>query len=190
MNIGKNKNTSEENAAADYLEATRLLAPVADYLVINVSSPNTQGLRDLQRVSALRPVLEAVLTAAGKKPVLLKIAPDLEVEEILEILHLASSLELAGLVISNTTVSREGLVSEADTGEQGGLSGPPLAKRALETLILARATVPASMVLVSVGGLSDAADFRNRLALGADLVQGYTGFVYAGPLWARRLTKG
>jgi len=190
VNIGKNKNTSEENAAADYLEATRLLAPVADYLVINVSSPNTQGLRDLQRVSALRPVLEAVLTAAGKKPVLLKIAPDLEVEEILEILHLASSLELAGLVISNTTVSREGLVSEADTGEQGGLSGPPLAKRALETLILARATVPASMVLVSVGGLSDAADFRNRLALGADLVQGYTGFVYAGPLWARRLTKG
>jgi len=189
INIGKNKTTSEQDAASDYQTATRLLAPVADYLVINVSSPNTQGLRDLQRVAALRPILEAVQTESGEKPVLLKIAPDLATEEVVEILQLAVELKLAGLVLSNTTISREGLVDEANIDQTGGLSGPPLAARALDTLVMARKVVPESMVLISVGGLTDTADFNQRISLGADLVQGYTGFVYAGPLWARRLTR-
>ncbi len=189
INIGKNKTTSEQNAVNDYRTATRVLAPVADYLVINVSSPNTQGLRDLQRVAALRPILEAVQSESSEKPVLLKIAPDLATDEIVEILQLAVELELAGLVLSNTTISRDGLLDEANLHEIGGLSGPPLTTRALDTLVMARKIVPASMVLISVGGLTDKADFDNRISLGADLVQGYTGFVYAGPLWAKRLTK-
>ncbi|MDG2497165.1 MAG: quinone-dependent dihydroorotate dehydrogenase [Aquiluna sp.] len=189
INIGKNKSTSELDAASDYQMAAKLLAPVADYLVINVSSPNTQGLRDLQRVSALRPILEAVQSESGDKPVLLKIAPDLANDEILEILQLAIELSLAGLVLSNTTISREGLISEANVEQTGGLSGPPLASKALKTLKLVRELSPASMVLISVGGLTDRADFTGRISSGANLVQGYTGFVYAGPLWARRLTR-
>jgi dihydroorotate dehydrogenase len=188
INIGKNKSTSQELAHRDYGVATKTLAPVADYLVVNVSSPNTAGLRDLQQVAELRPILRAVLAAAGNVPVLLKIAPDLIDADIEAIASLVVEMNLAGMVATNTTISRENLIAESNTAEPGGLSGPILAERSTEVLKLIRKLLPATMTVISVGGVLTKDDYSERLSLGADLVQGYTGFVYAGPLWAKRLT--
>ena len=188
VNIGKNKVTSQENAADDYGFAAKTLAPVADYLVVNVSSPNTAGLRDLQRVSELRPILSIVLAEAGNVPVLLKIAPDLVDDDIEEIVSLVVEMKLAGIVATNTTISRDNLITEKNSSETGGLSGPVLAKRSTEVLALLGNLLPSQMLVISVGGVFSKADYAERISLGADLVQGYTGFVYAGPLWARRLT--
>ena len=189
INIGKNKSTSQELAHRDYGVATKTLAPVADYLVVNVSSPNTAGLRDLQQVAELRPILRAVLAAAGNVPVLLKIAPDLIDADIEAIASLVVEMNLAGMVATNTTISRENLIAESNTAEPGGLSGPILAERSTEVLKLIRKLLPATMTVISVGGVLTKDDYSERLSLGADLVQGYTGFVYAGPLWAKRLTS-
>ena len=188
INIGKNKATSQELAHRDYGVATKTLAPVADYLVVNVSSPNTAGLRDLQQVAELRPILRAVLAEAGNVPVLLKIAPDLNDADIEAIAALVVEMNLAGMVATNTTISRENLIAESNTAEPGGLSGPILAERSTEVLKLIRSLLPATMTVVSVGGVLTKSDYLSRISLGADLVQGYTGFVYAGPLWAKRLT--
>jgi dihydroorotate dehydrogenase len=175
------------------VRSATLLAPLADYLVVNVSSPNTPGLRGLQAVETLRPLLEAVRDTAGATPLLVKIAPDLPDDEIVAIVDLAVELGLAGLIATNTTISRERLVTDAATiaaAGDGGLSGAPLKERSLEVLRLVRTTVPSEFCVISVGGVDTAADVRERLDAGATLVQGYTGFLYRGPLWARQINRG
>lgn len=188
INIGKNKTTSQELAARDYGLAAKTLAPVADYLVVNVSSPNTAGLRDLQQVTELRPILVAVLAEAENVPVLLKIAPDLIDSDIEAIASLVVELNMAGMVATNTTISRRNLITESNEAEPGGLSGPILADRSTEILKLLGKLLPSSMTVISVGGVMTKSDYAERISMGADLVQGYTGFVYAGPFWAKRLT--
>ncbi len=193
VNIGKSRVVAVEDALGDYLVSTRRLAPLADYLVVNVSSPNTPGLRGLQELDRLEPLLTAVRDAAGATPVLVKIAPDVTDEQALRIAELTVRLGLPGLVATNTTISRDGLRTDpaivAAAGE-GGLSGAPLAPRALEVLRLLRAAVPDDFVLISVGGVDTAADVRERLDAGATLVQGYTAFLYRGPFWARGINRG
>lgn len=189
VNIGKSKVVEAHLAADDYRLSAQLLAQVADYLVVNVSSPNTPGLRDLQHVQALRPILSAVMQQAGDKPVLVKIAPDLTDEDVLAVLDLVKELELAGVVLANTTIKREGAGDSKVLDEVGGLSGPMLAVRAIEMLELARRVLDEKYTVISVGGLETPEDARNRVELGANLLQAYTGFVYGGPFWARRITS-
>jgi dihydroorotate dehydrogenase len=193
VNIGKSRVVDVADATADYVRSATLLAPLADYLVVNVSSPNTPGLRGLQAVETLRPLLVAVRDAAGRTPLLVKIAPDLPDDEIVEIARLAVDLGLAGLIATNTTISREGLRTDAATvaaAGAGGLSGAPLARRALEVLKIVRAAVPGEFTVISAGGVETASDVRERLDAGATLVQGYTAFLYRGPLWARQVNRG
>ena len=193
VNIGKSRVTAVEDAIEDYLASTRLLAPLADYLVVNVSSPNTPGLRGLQELDKLAPLLTAVRDAAGTTPVLVKIAPDLTDDAVRRIAALVGELGLSGIIATNTTVSRDGLRSAPDDIERagaGGLSGAPLAHRSLEVLKLIRTVVPAQLCVISVGGVDSAKDVADRLDAGATLVQGYTAFLYRGPLWAHRINKG
>ena len=192
INIGKSRVVEVDDAIPDYLASTRLLAPVADYLVVNVSSPNTPGLRGLQELDRLEPLLEAVKGAAGVTPVLVKIAPDVTDEQAARIAGLAVR-RLDGIVATNTTLSRQGLRTPSAVVEAagaGGLSGPPLAPRSLELLRLIRSVVPAEFCVISVGGVETAADVQQRLDAGATLVQGYTAFLYRGPSWARRINRG
>jgi len=191
VNIGKSRVVDVDAAIPDYLESTRVLAPLADYLVVNVSSPNTPGLRGLQELDKLAPLLEAVKAAARATPVLVKIAPDLTDDEARKIAQLAVRL-LDGIIATNTTLSRAGLATDpavVETAGAGGLSGPPVAARSLELLRLIRAEVPADFCVISVGGVETAADVHERLAAGATLVQGYTAFLYRGPLWARSINR-
>lgn len=193
VNIGKSRVTAVEDATADYERSARVLAPFADYLVVNVSSPNTPGLRGLQELDALDPLLEAVRAQAGRTPLLVKIAPDLSDDEVARICELATGLGLDGIVATNTTTSREGLSAAASVIEAigaGGLSGAPLAARSLEVLRLVRANVPEHFCVISVGGVETAADVQERLDAGATLVQGYSAFIYRGPLWARQVNRG
>lgn len=193
VNIGKSRVVDVDDATADYLESARALAPVADYLVVNVSSPNTPGLRGLQELELLAPLLTAVKEVAGTVPLLVKIAPDLSDDEVRKIAELVVRLDLAGIIATNTTISREGLTTPPDIVEAagaGGLSGAPLAKRSLEVLTLIREHVPAELCVISVGGVETADDVRRRLDAGATLVQGYTAFLYRGPLWARSINRG
>ena len=193
INIGKSRVTPVEDAVADYERSARVLAPFADYLVVNVSSPNTPGLRGLQELDALAPLLEAVRAQAGSTPLLVKIAPDLSDDEIVRICELTTGLGLDGIIATNTTISREGLSAGAsviDAIGAGGLSGAPLAVRSLEVLRLVRANVPEEFCVISVGGVETAADVQERLDAGATLVQGYSAFIYRGPLWARHINRG
>ncbi|MCW2807381.1 MAG: dihydroorotate oxidase [Marmoricola sp.] len=195
INIGKTKAVPEDDAVADYEKSTRLLAPHADYLVVNVSSPNTPGLRDLQAVSRLDPLLRAVRRRADDVtdrhvPLLVKIAPDLSDEDVLEVADLAVALGLDGIVATNTTISRQGLSSspqQVEAAGGGGLSGPPLRSRATEVIRLLRDRVGPDLTLIGVGGITTADDMVERLAAGADLLQAYTGFVYEGPWWPARM---
>lgn len=198
VNIGKTKRVAEAEAAADYRASARVVAEAADYVVVNVSSPNTPGLRSLQSVDKLRPVLVAVQEAleheaAGRPPPLLvKLAPDLTDEEILALATLALELGLAGLIATNTTVDRNGLV-EAERAEvlgAGGISGAPLKARSLAVLRLLRQHVGGRLALISVGGIETAQDAWERLQAGADLLQVYSGLVYEGPGLPRRLALG
>ena len=191
INIGKSRVVNVDDAIADYLESTSILAPLADYLVVNVSSPNTPGLRGLQELEKLTPLLEAVKHAAGATPVLVKIAPDLSDDEATKIAELAVAT-LDGIIATNTTLSRSGLLTPAsvvDAAGAGGLSGPPVAARSLELLRLIRSIVPADFCVISVGGVETGRDVAERLAAGATLVQGYTAFLYRGPLWARQINR-
>jgi len=188
VNIGKTKVVELGDATADYRYSAEKLAPYADYLAVNVSSPNTPGLRELQQLVSLRPILQAVVEHSGGKPVFVKIAPDVTNEEAIEIAQLSKELGLAGVIANNTTISRDGIDSQI-AKEPGGLSGPVLAERSKELLKVLRSKVPKEMVIISVGGIETAADVKERLELGADLVQGYTGFVYFGPFWAKSLTR-
>ena len=192
-NIGKSRVVAVEDAVADYRESARLFAPVADYLAVNVSSPNTPGLRGLQDEALLRPLLEAVLDEAGKTPVLVKIAPDLDDAAIDAVCALAVELGLAGIIATNTTILRENLVTDPAVVAQagaGGLSGAPLRERSLEVLRRVCAAVPVDFCVIAVGGIDTADDAAERLEAGATLVQGYTAFLYRGPLWARQVTRG
>ncbi|MEY4320269.1 MAG: hypothetical protein RLZZ471_210 [Actinomycetota bacterium] len=192
INIGKSRVVEVENAVSDYQASAKILAPLADYIAVNVSSPNTPGLRSLQSAEALEPILKAVQAESIGKPVLVKIAPDLVDEDIVAVAKLAKKLKLAGVIATNTTISRAGLKSDAKLVESqgaGGLSGAPLKARSLEVLVLLRKYLPAEMTLISVGGVETAVEVRQRLELGANLVQGYSGFIYEGPLWARRIKK-
>ncbi|MBL6592587.1 MAG: quinone-dependent dihydroorotate dehydrogenase [Candidatus Aquiluna sp.] len=188
VNIGKTKVVELKDVAGDYRYSAEKLAPYADYLAVNVSSPNTPGLRELQQISSLRPILEAVVEKSGGKPVFVKIAPDVTNEEAIEIAQLSEQLGLAGIIATNTTITRDGIDSEV-AKESGGLSGPVLAERSKELLKVLRNKLPKEMAIISVGGIETAAQVNERLELGADLVQGYTGFVYFGPLWAKSLTR-
>lgn len=185
VNIGKNKATAAEDAPRDYATAARLLAPLADYLVVNVSSPNTPGLRSLQSVDQLRPLLvaarDAIAEAGAATPLLVKIAPDLADDDVDAVADLVAELGLAGVVAVNTTIAH-------DLGE-GGLSGPPVLARGLEVVARLRERLPASATIIGVGGITSPDDALAYRAAGADLVQGYTGFVYEGPFWAARLNR-
>jgi dihydroorotate dehydrogenase len=190
VNIGKTKVTPPERAVDDYAESARLVGPRAAFLVVNVSSPNTPGLRDLQAVSSLRPILTAV-RAATDTPVLVKIAPDLSDTDIDEIADLAVELGLAGIVATNTTISRDGLRTPAvaELGP-GGVSGAPVKARSLQVLRRLHARVGDRLVLISVGGIETAEDAWERIVSGASLLQGYTGFIYGGGLWAKHIHDG
>jgi dihydroorotate dehydrogenase len=196
VNIGKTKVVEPEHAVADYVESARLLAPYASYLVVNVSSPNTPGLRDLQAVDELRPLLAAVKEVAdrvpaGRVPLLVKIAPDLVDADVDAVADLAIELGLDGISATNTTIARPASLKTPrdviDAAGAGGLSGPILAERATEVLVRLRARVGDRLAIISVGGVTTPIDVRARLAAGADLVQGYTGFIYEGPTWPSRL---
>ncbi len=195
INIGKTKVVAEDDAIADYEKSTTLLAPYADYLVVNVSSPNTPGLRDLQATAKLEPLLRAVRKRADDVtdhhvPLLVKIAPDLSDTDVLDVARLAVDLGLDGIVATNTTIDRSGLASSAEEVERagaGGLSGEPLRRRSLAVLRLLRSQVGPDMTLIGVGGIAGVEDAVERLAAGADLLQAYTAFIYEGPLWARRI---
>lgn len=193
VNIGKSKVVAVEEAIGDYVASAELLAPLADYLVVNVSSPNTPGLRGLQEISRLKPLLLAVKHAAQRTPLLVKIAPDLSDSEVIAVADLATELDLAGIIATNTTVKRDGLTAsqnEIERAGEGGLSGAPLRERAIEVLKIIRSRVPSEMCIISVGGVVTANDVAERVSLGATLVQGYTGFIYEGPLWARAIHRG
>jgi len=199
VNIGKTKATPVENAVADYVESARLLAPFASYLVVNVSSPNTPGLRDLQAVDELRPLLTAVkevtdVPASGSRvPLVVKIAPDLADEDVDSVADLAMELGLDGISATNTTIQRPVSLTTApeviDAAGAGGLSGPVLRERSLEVLTRLRRRVGDSLSLIGVGGVTTPDDVRERLTAGADLVQAYTGFIYGGPAWPAAMAR-
>ena len=187
VNIGKTKVTPAEHAAQDYATSATRLAPFADYLVVNVSSPNTPGLRDLQSVDSLRPILIATQQAADaacrrRVPVLVKIAPDLADEDVRAVGELVLELDLAGVVATNTTIAH-------DHGA-GGLSGRPLAPRAREVVGIVRSVIGADKAIIGVGGVSSPQDADALIAAGADLVQGYSAFIYEGPGWPGRVNRG
>ncbi|MFN8190689.1 MAG: quinone-dependent dihydroorotate dehydrogenase [Nocardioidaceae bacterium] len=202
VNIGKTKVVPDDDQVAvqaDYEKSAGLLAPYADYLVVNVSSPNTPGLRNLQAVDRLEPLLRAVrrradaVTPGRRVPLLVKIAPDLADEDVVEVADMATAIGLDGIIATNTTIGRSGLVTPAAEVEAlgaGGLSGRPLAGRSLEVLRLLNERVGDALTLISVGGITTAADVAERLAAGASLVQAYTAFIYEGPLWPRRVVRG
>ncbi|MGL5865962.1 MAG: quinone-dependent dihydroorotate dehydrogenase [Dermatophilaceae bacterium] len=197
-NIGKTKVVPEGEAVADYVAATTMLAGVVQYLVVNVSSPNTPGLRTLQAVDQLRPLLVGVrdaLDGAGSAhvPLLVKIAPDLADDDIDAVADLALELGLDGIIATNTTTSRAGLRTDPAVVEAvgaGGLSGAPLRDRSLAVLRRLSGRVEGRLVLVSVGGIETVDDAWARICAGATLLQGYTGFVYGGPWWPRRIHRG
>jgi dihydroorotate dehydrogenase len=193
VNIGKTKVVPESEAAADYVESTERLAALADYLVVNVSSPNTPGLRNLQATEHLRPLLEQVRAAARRTtprhvPLLVKIAPDLADADIDAVADLALDLGLDGVIATNTTISRTGL-KDGRADETGGLSGAPLKQRSLEVLRRLRERAGDRLTLISVGGIETADDAWERLEAGATLVQAYTGLIYGGPTWPRRVNR-
>jgi dihydroorotate dehydrogenase len=196
VNIGKNKVTSEAEAVNDYVTCTERLSNFADYLVVNVSSPNTPGLRNLQATEQLRPILRATreamerVTTGRRVPLLVKIAPDLADEDVDAVADLALELGLDGIIATNTTISRSGLKTSADEVQAigaGGLSGAPVKRRSVEVLRRLRARVGNRLTLISVGGVENADDAWERIQAGASLVQAYTGFIYGGPGFSRRL---
>lgn len=191
-NIGKNKVTPEEGAAEDYRTCARVLAPWVDFVIVNVSSPNTPGLRDLQSVDHLRPVLvaaregleEAVPTR--RVPLFVKIAPDLADEDVVAVVELSRDLGLEGIVATNTTIDH-------DLGD-GGVSGRPLFERALRVVSLVASHLGEDQTLIATGGITDVEDARSMLDAGADLLEAFTAFVFEGPTWPgalnRALTRG
>lgn len=195
-NIGKNKTTPNEQAVDDYLHCFRALFPYVDYFVVNVSSPNTPGLRSLQEREPLTRLLQTLQNEnqqqAQPKPLLLKIAPDLTTEQLDDIIAVTRDTQLSGLIATNTTISRENLhtpAAEVEAIGAGGLSGLPLTHQAWEVLHYLRLHLGPDFPIIGVGGIMETLDARMRLEGGADLVQIYTGFVYQGPMFVRRMLK-
>jgi dihydroorotate dehydrogenase len=196
INIGKNKDTPNELAAEDYRICFEKLYPFADYFVVNVSSPNTPGLRELQEKEPLRALLSGLqqlnLSKPKARPILLKIAPDLTDSQLDDIIEVVNSAGIAGIIATNTTIKRAGLSTSLEKVEQignGGLSGGPLTRRSSEVVRYLREKAGGSIPLIGVGGIMEAEDAGKRLADGAALVQVYTGFIYQGPGFARRILK-
>ena len=189
INLGANKDSP--NRIADYVTMTRIMAPLASYLAVNISSPNTPGLRALQDEVALTELLEAVLEGRGSDgpPVFLKVAPDLEPADVDAIARIAMDKKLGALIVSNTTISRPALKSR-HASEAGGLSGEPLRPLALERLRDFRKATGGALPLVGVGGIASAEDAWARIRAGASLVQLYSAMVYEGPGIARRIVRG
>ena len=191
INLGKSKIVELDRAAEDYAFSANQLKGLGDYYVINVSSPNTPGLRELQETEALRSIILAVQKEIGEDtPLLVKIAPDLTNEAALEVAKLVNQLGLSGMIAANTTISRSNLKSKpSKITEAGGLSGAPLKNRASELIPVLRKELDGDKTIISVGGIETEEEIRSRLESGADLVQVYTGFVYAGPFWPKRIQK-
>lgn len=197
INLGKSKITPLAEAKEDYLASFRCLHPWGDYFVVNVSSPNTPGLRQLQAKEQLAPILEALQTAnSPRKPLLLKIAPDLTWPEIRAILDLIETYELAGIIATNTTVRRDGLktriipaTGRSPAEEAGGLSGAPLRDRATEVIRFIHQQTHGRLPIIGVGGIVRPADLHEKLNAGASLVQLYTGWVYQGPTLVKELLQ-
>lgn len=197
-NIGKNKTTPNENAWQDYEKCFRALHDSVDYFVVNVSSPNTPGLRELQEISALQKILENLQKVnqemGNLKPILLKIAPDLSDEQLSEICDLALALQLDGLVVNNTTISRNMLTTgskkKAEEIGAGGLSGKPLQKKSDQILTYIAQKTKGKLTLIGSGGIFTAIDANEKFKAGADLIQVWTGFVYEGPAIVKNILKG
>lgn len=197
VNVGKSRAVPVEDASADYRASVRELAPSADYVVINVSSPNTPGVRELQAVDLLRPLVRDVQSeleaAAVPVPILIKIGADLSNDQLDAVADLSVALKLDGIIAVNTTVDRGGLGASrhaAASIKGGGLSGAPLKARALQVLRRLYGRVGNDLVLVSVGGIETPDDAWQRILAGATLVQAHTGFIYGGPAWPRRMNRG
>lgn len=191
-NIGKNKVTPNEKAVSDYEICFDALYDYVDYFVVNVSSPNTPNLRELQDKEPLTQLLQTLqhrnLTKSKPKPILLKIAPDLTNEQLLDIIDIVSETKISGVIATNTTISREGLQSE-NKSEMGGLSGKPLTKRATEVIRFLSEKSNKSFPIIGVGGIHSADDAIEKLQAGASLVQLYTGFIYEGPALVKAINK-
>ena len=189
INIGKNKDTPNESAEDDYLHCLRKVYPLADYVTVNISSPNTAGLRELQEeqalrrlVSVLRDEQEKLAGQHGKRvPMLVKIAPDLSESDIDAAGRVLGDLQVDGVIATNTTIAREGVEGARHAGEVGGLSGAPLMAKSTSVLRMLRTRLPEAIPLVGVGGILHGADAATKQAAGATLVQLYTGLVYRGP---------
>jgi len=196
-NIGKNKDTPNERAVEDYRETLRALHAAVDYFVVNVSSPNTPGLRELQEREPLTRLLQALhrdnAETPQPKPILIKIAPDLTEHQLDDIAALVTETRTAGLVCTNTTLSREGLrtpPAAVQAAGAGGLSGDPLRHRATEVIAYLRARVGPALPIIGVGGIRTAEHVREKMEAGANLVQVYTGFIYEGPGMVRKIVRG
>lgn len=195
-NIGKNKTTPNESAFEDYNHCFEALYPYVDYFVVNVSSPNTPGLRELQEKEPLKKLLTHVraLSNAKQKPkaVLLKIAPDLTPEQLDDVIDILKETQTEGVIATNTTISRDGLSTTAEKIKEigpGGLSGRPLTQRSTETIKYLRSQLGPSFPIIGVGGIMNEDDALEKIQAGADLVQLYTGFIYEGPSLIRRINK-
>lgn len=198
INLGKSKITPLEAAAADYLGSFRLLKDLGDYFVVNVSSPNTPGLRSLQSSDQLSLILDALQQEnQGQKPLLVKIAPDLEWEAIASVIELAKTYQLAGIIATNTTIRRDRLKTQilSPTGkpvseEAGGISGAPLKERSTEVIRFIFQQTQGQLPIIGVGGIFTAQDAWEKIAAGASLIQVYTGWIYEGPWMVRRILEG
>ncbi len=191
-NIGKNKITTNENAVNDYQICFEALFDYVDYFVVNVSSPNTPNLRELQDKKPLTELLQTLQNSNIKKqnpkPILLKIAPDLTDSQLLDIIDIVNETKIAGVIATNTTISREGLKSKSKT-EMGGLSGKPLTNRATEVIRFLSEKSNKSFPIIGVGGIHSAQDALEKLEAGASLIQLYTGFIYEGPKLVKQINK-
>lgn len=188
INLGKSKITPLENAHFDYAYSYKALHRFGDYFVVNVSSPNTEGLRSLQDKDSLTAIFSEMKAINSSKPLFVKIAPDLEPEAIDEVIQVAVDMQLTGIIATNTTVDRSML--RIDPGETGGLSGMPLKNKALEVQRYLRANMPVDMTLIGVGGIMTPQDAVERLESGADLIQVYSGWIYHGPNFVADVCQG
>jgi dihydroorotate dehydrogenase len=193
-NIGKNKVTPNEDAVSDYVKCFDQLFEVVDYFVVNVSSPNTPGLRALQEKEPLMTLLNTLQQRNSKKavskPILLKIAPDLTIEQLDDIVQIVTTTGIAGIIATNTTISRDGLQSDPNiTAEMGGLSGKPLTARATEVIAYLAKKSNYSFPIIGVGGIHSPGDAADKIKAGASLVQLYTGFIYEGPGLVKRINR-
>ena len=192
-NIGKNKVTDNEDAVKDYIKCFDRLFDVVDYFVVNVSSPNTPGLRALQEKEPLTKILNTLQQRNAKngisRPILLKIAPDLTNEQLDDIVDIVKETKIAGVIATNTTIIRDGLKSEKLSGETGGLSGKPLTKRSTEVIRYLSQKSNSAFPIIGVGGIHSPEDAMEKLKAGASLIQLYTGFIYEGPGLVKRINK-